>query len=49
MGEIFFLAYGGLRWGYQDILDMPIRIRKKFVEMLEQQIEMENKAIKGNR
>ena len=46
MGEIFFLAYGGLRWGYQDILDMPIRVRKEFVRMLEQQIEMENKNLK---
>jgi hypothetical protein len=47
MGEVFFLAYGGLHWSYSDILAMPIRIRKKFVEMLSKQIELEKQAIKG--
>jgi len=49
MGEVFFLAYGGLRWSYKNILDMPIRVRKEFIRMLENQIEMEHKVIKGNR
>jgi len=49
MGEVFFLAYGGLRWSYQDILAMPIRIRKRFIEMLEKQIEMEREALSNTR
>ncbi len=48
-GDIFFLAYGGLKWSYNEIIDMPVRIRKEFVEMLEKQLELEAKAIKGKR
>ncbi len=45
MSDVFFLAYGGLRWSYQDILAMPIRTRKRFVEMLERQIELEREVL----
>ncbi len=49
INDAFFLSYGGLHWPYVDILAMPVRIRKKFVEMLEQQIELEKQAIGGNK
>jgi len=39
--DAFFLAYGGLHWSYQDVLNMPIRTRQEFVEALEQQLNAE--------
>ena len=47
MNDVFFLAYGGLHWSYQDILAMPIRVRKQFTEILEKQIEFEKKSFGG--
>jgi len=47
MGEVFFLAYGGLHWSYADILALPLRVRKRFVEMLERQIELEREDFTG--
>ena len=47
MNDVFFLAYGGLHWSYQDILAMPVRVRRQFVEMLERQIELEKKNLGG--
>jgi hypothetical protein len=45
ISDAFFLAYGGLHWTYSDILAMPVRVRKRFVELLEKQIELEKQAI----
>ncbi|HPD17972.1 MAG TPA: hypothetical protein PLE19_23800, partial [Planctomycetota bacterium] len=39
--DAFFLAYGGLHWGYQDVLALSIRRRQEFVEALEKQLEFE--------
>ena len=47
MNDVFFLAYGGLHWSYQDILAMPIRVRRQFAEMLERQIELVKKNLGG--
>jgi hypothetical protein len=49
ISDAFFLAYGGLRWTYSDILAMPVRVRKKFVELLEKQIELEKKELNRTR
>jgi hypothetical protein len=49
INDAFFLSYGGLHWPYADILAMPVRIRKKFVALLEKQIEVEKEAIGGNK
>ncbi len=43
--DIFFLAYGGVGWSYWDILALPIRIRKEFVERLKKQIEFEKTTV----
>ncbi len=47
MNDVFFLAYGGLHWSYRDVLAMPIRVRKRFVQVLEKQIELERKELRG--
>ena len=47
--DTFFLAYGGLHWSYQDVLNMPIRTRQEFVEALEQQLEFERKEMEKHR
>jgi hypothetical protein len=45
MNDVFFLAYGGLHWSYFDILALPVRVRKRFVEMLDAQIELEKEEL----
>jgi hypothetical protein len=47
MNDVFFLAYGGLHWSYRDVLAMPIRVRRQFVEILQNQIEFEKKSFGG--
>ena len=48
--DTFFLAYGGLHWGYQDILALPIRRRQEFVEALERQLQFEKHELeRGSR
>ena len=37
----FFLAYGGLHWGYREIVSLPLGVRREFVEALERQLEHE--------
>jgi len=49
MNDVFFLAYGGLHWSYADILAMPVSVRKKFVALLEHQIELEKEALRGGK
>ncbi len=41
MQDTFFLAYGGLHWGYQEIRALPLRVRIQFVEALERQLASE--------
>ena len=45
MRDVFFLAYGGMHWSYQDVLSMPIHRRQEFAEALERQLEYERKVI----
>lgn len=37
MQEAFFLSYGGLPWGFEEIRRLTLRQRKAFVEALERQ------------
>jgi len=39
--DAFFLAYGGLRWSYSEVLALPLRRRQEFVDFLERQLEFE--------
>jgi hypothetical protein len=41
---MFFLAYGGLHWSPDEMLDMPGEQRRWFVERLRLQKEHEAKA-----
>jgi len=43
--DVFFLAYGGMHWSYQDVLAMPIRRRQEFVEALERRLEFEKSEL----
>ena len=45
MRDVFFLAYGGLHWSYEDVLTMPIRRRQEFVEALERQLDFEKSEL----
>jgi len=44
--DAFFLAYGGLHWSYGDVMAMPAHVRRRFVEVLETQLEYERKQRK---
>lgn len=46
MSDAFFLAYGGLHWGYGDVARLPLRVRQQFVEALERQLEYEREQMK---
>lgn len=41
MSDAFFLAYGGLHWGWSDVRALPLGVRQQFVEALERQLEFE--------
>jgi len=41
MQDAFFLAYGGLHWGFEDVQRLPLRRRAEFVEALERQLAYE--------
>lgn len=43
---MFFLAYGGLRWPPDAVLDLPTKTRRWFVERLTAQKEYEAKEMK---
>lgn len=45
MQDTFFLAYGGLHWGYQEIRALPLQVRMQFVEALERQLETERRQL----
>tara|TARA_Y100000296_G_scaffold19928_1_gene23692 strand:+ start:467 stop:703 length:237 start_codon:yes stop_codon:yes gene_type:complete len=44
--QFFFLKYSG-GWSFSESYNLPIGLRKWFVERLAKQIEDENAAIKG--
>ena len=46
---MFYLAYGGLGWGYNEIASLPVSLRRRFVERLEVQIEAEKSDIERSR
>lgn len=41
MQDAFFLAYGGLHWGFEEVRRLSLRRRTEFVEALERQLEYE--------
>ena len=45
VADAFFLAYGGLHWGYAEVMAMPVQVRRSFVEILERQLEYERKRM----
>jgi len=47
MQDAFFLAYGGLHWGYEEIRRLSLRRRGEFVEALHNQLEYERAQMKG--
>ena len=49
MSDAFFLAYGGLHWGYGEVARLPLRVRRQFVETLERQLEFEKTEMERRR
>lgn len=47
MSDAFFLAYGGLHWGWSEVKALPLRVRHEFVAVLEQQLEFEREQAGG--
>jgi len=47
MQDAFFLAYGGLHWGFEEIRRLPLRRRAEFVEALDRQLAYEREHLKG--
>lgn len=47
MQDVFFLAYGGLHWGYEEICRLSLRRRAEFVEALDRQLAYEREQLKG--
>ncbi len=47
MQEAFFLAYGGLHWGFEEIRRLSLRQREAFVDALERQLAFEREHLKG--
>ena len=47
MQEAFFLAYGGLHWGYEEIRRLSLHRRSAFVEALDRQLAYEREQVKG--
>ncbi|GAB4567944.1 MAG: hypothetical protein Tsb0017_28370 [Geothermobacteraceae bacterium] len=41
VSDAFFLAYGGLHWGWSETRSLPLRVRRQFVEALERQLDFE--------
>jgi len=44
--EVFFLAYH-LHWSYEELMDMAVGERHRFVALLAEQIEQENARIEA--
>ncbi len=47
MQEAFFLAYGGLHWGYEEIRRLSLHRRAEFVDALDHQLAYEREQLKG--
>ena len=47
MQEAFFLAYGGLHWGFEEIRRLSLRQRGDFVDALERQLAFEHEQLRG--
>ena len=45
--EIFYLGYH-LHWSYNEIMDLPIPKRKKFVRQLTSEIERQNEELENS-
>ena len=45
MQDAFFLSYGGLPWGFEEIRRLTLRQRQDFVEALERQHEHERRQL----
>jgi hypothetical protein len=45
MADAFFLAYGGLHWGFAEIRQLTLRQRAAFVETLHRQLASERERI----
>lgn len=43
--EVFFLAYH-LHWSHAEIHSLPVPERRRYVEMLEEQLKLEEEAVK---
>jgi hypothetical protein len=41
VSDAFFLAYGGLHWGWSEVKGLPLGVRREFVATLERQLEFE--------
>jgi hypothetical protein len=46
MQDAFFLAYGGLHWGFEDIRRLSLNRRVEFVAALERQLEYERTLLR---
>lgn len=46
MQDAFFLAYGGLHWGFDEICRLTFHQRAIFVEALERQLAYEKQHLK---
>ena len=49
MSDAFFLAYGGLHWGWSEVKMLPLGVRREFVETLERQLEFEKAEMERRR
>lgn len=47
MHDAFFLAYGGLHWGYDEIRRLSLYRRAAFVEALTNQLAYEREHLRG--
>lgn len=46
MQDAFFLSYGGLHWGFEEIRRLTLQQRAVFVDALERQLAYEKKHLK---
>ena len=49
MRDAFFLAYGGLHWGYGEVARLPLKAREQFVEALDRQLDFERAEMERKR
>ena len=45
MQDAFFLSYGGLPWGFEEIRRLTLRQRQAFVDALERQHDHERRQL----